>query len=250
LNNVQTFSQSSGQYAKNRPQYPDELFSYLSKVCSARDSAWDCATGNGQAAVSLARYFSHVEATDISAEQIEHGIPHPRVRYSLSPAEQTPFEKEAFDLVVVATAVHWFDQGQFFREVDRVLKPGGVLAIWGYGTMTITPEVDQVLAGELLAPIDHFWSEGNRQVMNGYRDLSLPFEEIRDPPELSVRVEWDLAQLLAFMRTWSAVKRFASELGVDPMDGLDTKLKPVWGNLSKTKIVQLPLPLRVSQKSD
>src|SRR6185503_1839669 len=109
LNNIQTFSQSSAQYAKHRPQYPPELFAFLSELCQSHESAWDCATGNGQAAVSCAKYFSQVQATDISAEQIQNGQPHPRVGYSVSPAEQTPFENESFDLVVVATAVHWFD---------------------------------------------------------------------------------------------------------------------------------------------
>src|SRR6185369_7699774 len=117
--------------ARHRPQYPKELFSYLRQICAEHNFAWDCATGNGQAAVSLAKYFAHVEATDVSAEQIEHGLVHPNVHYSVSPAEHTPFHDQSFDLITVATAVHWFDQPQFFREVDRVLKPSGVLAIWG-----------------------------------------------------------------------------------------------------------------------
>ena len=161
---VQTFSQDSDQYAKNRPHYPDELFAYLSELCEAHDAAWDCATGSGQAAVSLAKYFSRVEATDLSAEQIEHGIVHPKVHYSVSPAEHTPFNDESFDLITVATAVHWFDPPQFHREVNRVLKPRGILAVWTYGYFAIEPATDQVIRDELLNPIDRFWAEGNRQV--------------------------------------------------------------------------------------
>ena len=245
---VQTFSQGSDEYAKNRPHYPDELFAYLSDLCDGHDAAWDCATGNGQAAVSLAKYFSHVEATDLSTEQIEHGIAHPRVNYSVSPAEHTPFNDESFDLITVATAVHWFDPQQFHREVKRVLKPRGILAVWTYGYFDVEPETDQVIRDELLNPIDRFWAEGNRQVMNGYRDLRLPFEEIQTP-SFVLQLNWNLGQLIAYARTWSAVKRYIAELGTDPVAETESKLKSAWGKPEQTKVVKMPLYLRASRKT-
>jgi hypothetical protein len=39
MNNIQSFSLNSEQYAKHRPQYPDELFLYLSEICEHR--AWN-----------------------------------------------------------------------------------------------------------------------------------------------------------------------------------------------------------------
>ncbi|MEP7136034.1 MAG: class I SAM-dependent methyltransferase [Chloroflexota bacterium] len=248
MNNAQTFSQASDQYAKHRPQYPDELFSYLSEIAAEHGSAWDCATGNGQAAVSCAKYFAHVEATDLSAEQIEHGILHPKVRYSVSPAEHTSFADHSFDLITVATAVHWFDQEQFFREVDRVLKPQGILAIWSYGFFTIETEIDALIDHELLKPIDPFWADGNRQIFNGYRDLALPFDEIHETPKFFMQVEWTLGQLSAYLRTWSAVKRFTLELGVDPVTKIQSKLKAIWREPDTSKAVTMPLYLRVSMK--
>jgi ubiquinone/menaquinone biosynthesis C-methylase UbiE len=248
VDNIQTFSQDSDQYAKNRPQYPDELFSYLSKICAGHDSAWDCATGNGQAAVSSAKYFAHVEATDLSDEQIQHGLVNPKVHYTVSPAEHTAFKDSSFDLVTVASAVHWFDQERFFREVDRLLKPNGILAVWGYAHFIIEPAIDKIIAKELLEPIDPFWASGNRQVMNGYRDLSIPYNEIPDAPSFLIQIEWTLAQLSAYLRTWSAVKRFAAEHGADPVEGLEFKLPALWGAPAKTRVVQMPLFLRVSRK--
>jgi len=248
MNNIQTFSSGSEQYAKHRPQYPVELFSFLNKISVGHDHAWDCATGNGQAAVSCAQYFSKVEATDVSAEQIEHGIAHPKVKYSVCPAEHTPFADHTFDLITVATAVHWFDQEQFFREVERVLKPKGILAIWGYSFFYIEPEIDDIILKVLLEPIQRFWAEANLQIMGGYRDLILPFDEIRNPPSFAMQIEWTLGQLLAYLRTWSAVKRYEAELGNDPVAELETKLKPIWREPDKTKLVHMPLVFKASRK--
>lgn len=248
MHNIQTFSQASEQYARHRPQYPDELFAYLNDICNRHDSAWDCATGNGQAAVSLAEYFSHVEATDISAEQIEHCIVHPKVRYDICPAEHTPFADNSFDLITVATAVHWFDQVRFHREVQRVLKPGGILAVWTYGYFEIEPEIDGLIRRELLRSLDPFWASGNRQVLNGYRDLSLPFEEIPIRKHFAMQVKWNPGQLLAYIRTWSAVKRYAAELGYDPVDNLEEKFMSIWGEADRFKVVSMPLYLKASRK--
>ena len=61
VNNIQSFSLNSEQYAKNRPQYPDELFLFLSEISEYHDRAWDCATGNGQAAISCAKFFHRLK---------------------------------------------------------------------------------------------------------------------------------------------------------------------------------------------
>ena len=248
MNNIQSFSLNSEQYAKHRPQYPDELFLFLSKISEYHDRAWDCATGNGQAAISCAKFFSHVEATDISVEQIQHCITHHKINYSVSPAEHTPFKNQSFDLVMVALAIHWFDQEKFFQEVERVLKPKGILAVWGYGRLEIEHEIDETITKNLLEPIDRFWASGNRQVRNGYRDLVLPFDEINIPKNFSMKVEWNLQQLLEYFRTWSAVKRYSAELGNDPVDQLEIKLKTIWNEPDKTKLGQMPLFLKASRK--
>ena len=118
------FSEKSDLYAAARPTYPGILFRSIAGQSPGRERAWDCATGNGQAAVGLARHFAHVEATDASAEQIANAIAAPNVRYSVQPAESTSFAAASFDAITVAQARHWFDLDRFHAEVRRVLRPG------------------------------------------------------------------------------------------------------------------------------
>jgi len=249
LNNSQTFSIGSAQYAKHRPTYPDELFRFFSEISVSHESVWDCATGNGQAAAACAKYFSHIEATDISSEQIQHCIPHPKITYSISPAETTPFADHSFDCIMVAQAYHWFDQEKFSREADRILKPKGILAIFGYAFFEIDPEIDFHIKDSFLPLIDPFWAAGNRLLMSGYKDVTLPFNEIPDPKAFAITVGWNLPQLTEYLRTWSGVKRYVKELGGDPVADLETAIKPLWGKVDMVKSVKMPLYLRVSRKS-
>jgi ubiquinone/menaquinone biosynthesis C-methylase UbiE len=107
------FSAQSSAYAKSRPTYPDNLFKFLASVSPGNNLAWDCATGNGQAAVSLAKYFEKVTATDASEQQIKNAVPHERVMYSVGLADNSGIESGTVDLVTIASALHWMDFDKF-----------------------------------------------------------------------------------------------------------------------------------------
>jgi len=83
------FSKQAADYARFRPRYPREMFEYLGRIAPSRALAWDCATGNGQAAVGLAAVFERVIATDASEKQIANAEPHERVEYRVAPAEES-----------------------------------------------------------------------------------------------------------------------------------------------------------------
>src|SRR3954454_11842179 len=102
------FSGHADGYGAFRPTYPPALFEYLATMAPGHELAWDCATGNGQAAVGLAPSFRSVLATDASARQIDQSRPHERVRYVVAPADRAPTPDGSVDLVTVAQALHWF----------------------------------------------------------------------------------------------------------------------------------------------
>src|SRR5260370_3859611 len=107
------FSKQAADYAKFRPRYPHEMFEYLGSRATMRQLAWDCGTGNGQAAVGLARVFDRVIATDASEKQIANAQSHERVEYRVTPAETSGIKAGTVDLIMVAQALHWFDLDRF-----------------------------------------------------------------------------------------------------------------------------------------
>jgi ubiquinone/menaquinone biosynthesis C-methylase UbiE len=139
------FSQLAATYLKYRPGYPPLLFEYLTGMCKNHNQAWDCGTGNGQAALELTKYFNNVLATDASKDQIEYAPHHPKITYRVEPAEKVSLLDSSTDLVTVAVAVHWFNFENFYAEVKRVLKPVGIIAVWGYHLFLISPGIDKIL---------------------------------------------------------------------------------------------------------
>ena len=172
------FSAHASDYARFRPHYPRALFAYLADIASERECAWDCATGNGQAAVALGEFFHHVIATDASENQVANGQPHDRVTYRVASAEQSGLPKASVDLVTVAQALHWFDREAFFAEAQRVLKPHGVLAVWCYNLFRIAPEIDRLVETFYRETVGPYWDFERRLVETGYRTIEFPFAEL------------------------------------------------------------------------
>jgi ubiquinone/menaquinone biosynthesis C-methylase UbiE len=226
------FARVASQYASHRPTYPPELFDWLAECSPARELAWDCATGNGQAATALADHFTQVWATDASASQIEAATPYPGVAYHTAAAHCSGLPDQCADLVTVAQALHWFDLDSFYAEVRRVLKPDGLLAIWTYGIF----RTEGAGSERIQSLLDHFyhatvgpcWPPERRHVENSYADLAFPFIE-RIPPRLSMSVDWTLDDLAGYLRSWSATSRYRELHGSDPVVALAGELAPLWG---------------------
>lgn len=240
------FSRQAKDYARFRPHYPDDLFAYLTGLAPNRDAAWDCATGNGQAAQGLAKYFTTVHATDASAEQIASAEQNPKINYHVASAENSGLASASVALVTVAQALHWFDTRAFYAEAARVLQPGGVLAVWCYGSLRIAPEFDALIGDFYERRIGSYWPPERRYVEAGYQDLPFPDGEIATPP-IAMQAQWTLMNLLGYFNTWSAVVACRNAEGSDPVTELGERLTPLWGNPFATRTISWPLSLRVAR---
>jgi len=239
------FSKQSQGYTRYRPVYPSTLYSWLASLVPSRKRVWDCATGNGQAAVALADHFLEVVATDASENQITHCKVNPRVCYYAAPAEASGLESASMDMITVAQAIHWFNFHDFFTESRRVLKPEGVLAIWGYGILKISPEIDAVI-NQLYGPmLEPFWPPERKYIEDGYATIPFPFHQI-ESPQFSMETQWSLSDLTGYLRTWSAVIRYAEHHGTDPVGSIDEPLKEAWGKHLERR-VDWPIYLKVGR---
>ncbi|WP_455216882.1 class I SAM-dependent methyltransferase [Kaarinaea lacus] len=242
------FSEGSDAYRVFRPGYPDELLSFLSSLTRDHELAWDCATGSGQTALALSRYYANVVGTDASQNQVEQARQQEGVIYRVEKAEQSSFDDHSADLVTVAQALHWFDIQAFFSEVKRVLKNGGVLAAWTYGLLEVNPTNNSAAINEeintLYGPVlEDYWPEERQMVEEAYQGIAFPFEEI-PAPMFHMQTEWNLSQLVGYLGTWSAVKRYIADRGVNPVQQCAAKLARLWGDPENRLPMQWPLTVR------
>lgn len=240
------FSKLAQNYARSRPRYPEAIYQYLAGLTPGRNLAWDCATGNGQAAVALAEYFNQVVATDASARQIEQAFPHPRVTYQVEPAEKTSLAPGTVDLVTVGTAIHWFDFDGFYAEVRRVSRPGGILAAWTYFFPQIDPAIDPLILRYYWEVLGGYWPERIHYLENGYRTLPFPFTEI-EPPPFVMEADWDLEQLLGFIASWSGTQKYQEQTGRQPIELILPELEAAWGRAERVQHIHWPLFFRIGR---
>jgi len=242
------FSKQAEIYKKYRPGYPQELFDFMLRQFSERSAALDCATGNGQTATVLAKYFEKVYATDISQQQIDHAPQAENIIYSIQSAEHTNFKEDSFDLITISQALHWFKFDDFYKEVKRILKPGGWIAAWTYSGVQLSPEIDErkkIFYRDLLGS---WWDYERRYVDEEYKTLPFPFEEIVCPV-FELKLEWNLEEYEGYLNTWSAVQKFIKANNYNPVDGLMDEIALIWpgGDINKKQTVIFPVHIRMGR---
>jgi SAM-dependent methyltransferase len=240
------FSGHAKTYQAYRPGYPQELFAWLAEQTPQHLRAWDCATGNGQAARGLAPYYREVIATDASDAQIANAEPLAGVQYRVATAEASGLAANSVDLITVGQAYHWFDHTAFHREAKRVLRPGGVLAIWTYHLFrTPRPELDAVIQHYYRDIVGSYWPPEREWVDKGYRDMPFPFAELQ-VPDFRIKLEWTLEQVLGYLRSWSATQAYIKARGDDPLLSLAHELQQHWPD-SPSMPITWPMAVRAGR---
>lgn len=123
------FARSADAYERARPEYPDGAMAWLAGRLGLRRgvTVLDLAAGTGK----LTRRLLETGATVVAVEPVAE------MRAGLSAdatvldgvAEAIPLGDATADAVTVGQAFHWFDGDRALREIHRVLRPRGNLAL-------------------------------------------------------------------------------------------------------------------------
>jgi ubiquinone/menaquinone biosynthesis C-methylase UbiE len=240
------FSNRSDLYSLYRPGYPDELFEYIFQFLGSKKIAWDCATGNGQAAKVLSRFFQKVEASDISSKQIAKAFQKENIHYSLCPAEKTPFPPDYFDLITVATAYHWLKWKEFKKEVKRVSKPGAIIAIWAYNLLRSKDRnLDSIIENFYHNVIGEYWETERKHVDENYSTVEFEYEELPSKT-WEMELTWTKAHFIGFLESWSAVQTYIQKNQSNPLLLIKDSIDAVWGDQT-SRTFYFPLFLRLGK---
>jgi SAM-dependent methyltransferase len=140
-----SFGSVAAEYARYRPNYPDEAVSWL--VGDAPATVLELGAGTGKLTRSISALGHRVIATDPDEEMLtllREAVPDAMA--IASTAEEIPLPASSVDVVVAGQAFHWFDAERSWPEIARVLRPGGALAlVWNSGDIRV-PWVRKVLS--------------------------------------------------------------------------------------------------------
>jgi SAM-dependent methyltransferase len=143
------FARVAEAYERGRPDYPPEAIAWLAGELDLRAgrTVVDLAAGTGKLTRPLAALGCAVIAIEPVAEM--RAAIGPGVRALAGTAEAIPLPDRSADAVTVGQAFHWFDGERALREIDRVLRPGGALAlVWNRRTLEapIHAKIEEIVA--------------------------------------------------------------------------------------------------------
>jgi SAM-dependent methyltransferase len=133
------FSNRADDYARYRPSYPAAAIDALLDGLGAPEAlvAVDVGAGTGISSRLLAERGVHVTAVEPNRAMRDAAAPHVRVRWLDGTAEALPLGESTTDLTLAAQAFHWFRADESVREMARVTKSGGRLAlVWNHRSST------------------------------------------------------------------------------------------------------------------
>ena len=185
-------SDHAAAYATFRPTYPqtvlDAIFAFITKNGgSGFDVAVDVACGSGQSTFFLGNLFQSMKRLDVSEAQISNARAKAtesiqdskNVEFIVGDAHDLPLESSSADVITCATAWHWLDPELFYREAQRVLKPNGCLAVYGYtcGSHSVGNYHSQALFTNFIDCLKEAgcWHERIKYCENKYAAVKLPF---------------------------------------------------------------------------
>ncbi|MCL7023893.1 hypothetical protein MKW94_020336 [Papaver nudicaule] len=200
----------------------------------------------------IAEFYDEVIATDISEAELQKARPHPKVTYMHTPLSMSDEElisnlggEASLDMITVAQAIQYFDLPRFYSLVNRVLKPDGVIVVWGY-----INEKSEIYFGEesgiQFLPQDLLWERllesalpysgpNVRDISDKYKTLPFPFEDVGiggegNPFSLIIPTRLTFEGFLDMARAWPDVAA-AKDQGVDLLsEDLIEEFRADWGD--------------------
>lgn len=169
------FGEDAEEFDRVRSSYPDRLIDDVVALVGLPCRAVEAGAGTGKATVQLAE--RGIEGVAVEPDEAMAAVArrkltkHPGWRVDVSDFEEwEPAAGETFDLVTCAQAWHWIDRDRGTSRAERLLRPGGWLAIFG----EVPDPPDTPLRREIDAAYDEWAAPGIPALLRAPKERVTP----------------------------------------------------------------------------
>jgi SAM-dependent methyltransferase len=205
------FGKTAEDYTRYRVAFAPRLFERLRKygIGVSGQRILDVGAGTGLLGAEFAHCGADVACIDLRFELLEKSKDTANVAADVA---LLPFCDEAFDVVTAAQCWHWFDRESAPREIHRVLRPGGLIAVV-YQTYIPLPGSIAQRTEQLILEHRPGWRHANSTGINGQvlRDLQINGFGGIESFSFDVKIRFTRQSWRGFIRTTSAVGASMSE---------------------------------------
>ncbi|XP_071119444.1 putative methyltransferase DDB_G0268948 [Haliotis cracherodii] len=164
-----------------------------------------CGTGH-QSTTPLSRVSKHVIGVDVSQEQLRQTPYLSNVEFRVARGEEMAcLESSSVDVVSVATAIHWLDLPAFYKEVDRVLRPRGCLAVYWMHRQKLDNEEAQTTVEEFYAATSEYTADSVKMIWYRKEIPECPYGTWLHDTSVIITKSWtveDFVNLTSTMSCW------------------------------------------------
>ena len=234
------------KYTAIRPEHPPAIVESVLRFLRLKYSgplaqAVDVGCGSGMSTRNLFGRFERILGVDLSQAMIDQARQSfkttPEAVFEVSRAESLAVAPESAQLVLVGRAIHYFDQEAFFREVDRILVPGGVVAYYSVHFPTISipgkeeegKQVNNIFWDYLDNRLESYWPVnafdgvkiGSRNRRDYYVEgIKAPYDETEVDESISYNREVSLAELARELDTYGGAVNHREAMGDKAADDM------------------------------
>ena len=228
-------SKLATNYAKYRPKYTREVAKYIINFYESQqtnnfsdskpDLLVDVGCGSGQCTNIFQPYFKKLIGVDISEKQLRIAgtlNQFNNIEFHKGSGENIPVEDKSVDLLVAASAAHWFNLPDFYEEAKRVLKPSGCVSLMSYLHPTYSLLTGQKQDASLKVSQLHYdlffhLAGKNPRLLNTYKISRDRYKHIYDTIPFSIKQRNDdihlsydasVADMCGYMASTSAYQAF------------------------------------------
>lgn len=213
---MKQFNKVADAYSKNRPGYPDALYTKLLQLNGGRRFARvaDVGCGSGQSSYGLLRIADSVIGVEPGASLRKLAAErYPSIRFKKGSGENTGIEDSSLDLVTVATAFYWMDMPRALLEFSRILKPGGILSIYRYGFPHLNSSGGDVVMRHMNENWDYYRDPVLKVSDPSHREIQTSNLFVESGCEvLENRVLLDVEDYVGFLSSTSYVSKYMETL--------------------------------------